>query len=41
MMRRIEKEIKDKSIIINVLNDCPIGRLGTISRRVEKGTGYF
>lgn len=34
-MRRSEKEIKDKSIITEVLNTCHIGRLGTIS-----GDGY-
>lgn len=31
-MRRSEKEIKDKSIIIDVLDRCHIGRLGTIGK---------
>lgn len=31
-MRRSEKEIKDKEIIIDVLNRCHIGRLGTIGK---------
>ncbi|OGP10302.1 MAG: hypothetical protein A2056_05335 [Deltaproteobacteria bacterium GWA2_42_85] len=31
-MRRSEKEIKDKAVIIDVLNRCHIGRLGTIGR---------
>ncbi|HHW43301.1 hypothetical protein GFC01_03030 [Desulfofundulus thermobenzoicus] len=31
-MRRIKKEIKDKAIIIELLNTCPVGRLGTTGR---------
>src|SRR3990170_6914061 len=31
-MRRSEKEIKDKAVIIDVLTRCHIGRLGTIGR---------
>src|SRR3990167_824045 len=31
-MRRSEKEMKDKSIIIDVLDRCHIGRLGTIGK---------
>ncbi len=31
-MRRSEKEIKDKAVIIDVLNTCHIGRLGTIGK---------
>lgn len=31
-MRRKEKEIKDKAIIVDVLNRCHIGRMGTIGR---------
>src|SRR3989304_4850449 len=31
-MRRSEKEIKDKTVIIDVLNRCHIGRLGTIGK---------
>jgi nitroimidazol reductase NimA-like FMN-containing flavoprotein (pyridoxamine 5'-phosphate oxidase superfamily) len=31
-MRRKEKEIKDKSIVIDLLNTCHIGRLGTIGK---------
>ncbi|HYQ47965.1 MAG TPA: pyridoxamine 5'-phosphate oxidase family protein [Thermodesulfovibrionales bacterium] len=29
-MRRSNKEIKDQSVIIGLLNTCPVGRLGTI-----------
>jgi len=36
-MRRSEKEIKDKTVIIDVLNRCHIGRLGTIGRRLSNG----
>jgi len=31
-MRRNEKEIKDKTVIIELLNTCHIGRLGTIGK---------
>ncbi|MBI3601029.1 MAG: pyridoxamine 5'-phosphate oxidase family protein [Nitrospinae bacterium] len=31
-MRRKEKEIKDKTVIVDVLNTCYIGRLGTIGK---------
>lgn len=31
-MRRSEKEIKDKAVIIDVLHRCHIGRLGTIGK---------
>jgi nitroimidazol reductase NimA-like FMN-containing flavoprotein (pyridoxamine 5'-phosphate oxidase superfamily) len=31
-MRRSEKEIKDKSVIVDLLNTCHIGRLGTIGK---------
>ncbi len=31
-MRRWKKEIKDKAVIIDLLNTCHVGRLGTISK---------
>ncbi|MDI6728925.1 MAG: pyridoxamine 5'-phosphate oxidase family protein [Thermodesulfovibrionales bacterium] len=31
-MRRSKKEIKDKSVIIELLNTCHVGRLGTIGK---------
>lgn len=31
-MRRSEKEIKDKAVIVDVLHRCHIGRLGTIGK---------
>lgn len=31
-MRRSEKEIKDEAIIIDLLNTCHVGRLGTIDK---------
>lgn len=31
-MRRSKKEIKDKSVIIELLNTCHVGRLGTITK---------
>ncbi|MEK6671942.1 MAG: pyridoxamine 5'-phosphate oxidase family protein [Nitrospirota bacterium] len=31
-MRRLKKEIKDKSVIIDLLNTCHVGRLGTIGK---------
>jgi nitroimidazol reductase NimA-like FMN-containing flavoprotein (pyridoxamine 5'-phosphate oxidase superfamily) len=31
-MRQAKKEIKDRGVVIGVLNDCQIGRLGTIGR---------
>ncbi len=32
IMRRSKKEIKDKSVIIELLNTCHVGRLGTIGK---------
>lgn len=29
-MRRAKKEIQDKTVVHNLLNTCPVGRLGTI-----------
>ena len=34
-MRRANKEIKNKDVIIDLLNTCPVGRLGTLG-----GDGY-
>lgn len=34
-MRQAKKEIKEKGLIIDVLNTCPVGRLGTVG-----GDGY-
>lgn len=31
-MRRNNKEIKDTSVIIGMLNTCPVGRLGTVGK---------
>ncbi|MEK6690421.1 MAG: pyridoxamine 5'-phosphate oxidase family protein [Nitrospirota bacterium] len=31
-MRRLKKEIKDKAVIIDLLNTCHVGRLGTIGK---------
>ncbi len=31
-MRRSKKEIRDKDVIIDLLNACHVGRLGTVSR---------
>ncbi len=31
-MRKIKKEIKDRDVIIGLLNSCHVGRLGTIGR---------
>lgn len=31
-MRRLKKEIKDRSVIVELLNTCHVGRLGTIGK---------
>ncbi|MDA8214587.1 MAG: pyridoxamine 5'-phosphate oxidase family protein [Nitrospiraceae bacterium] len=31
-MRKWKKEIKDKAVIIDLLNTCHVGRLGTIGK---------